>query len=63
MSGELDQFHDIFFEEADELIFDPDDPEKVNTVVRAARSIIGGQLLSASKPSSRRDARRRRECE
>ncbi|MFB3107604.1 MAG: Hpt domain-containing protein, partial [Pseudomonadales bacterium] len=53
MSPDLDQFHGVFFEEAEELvetmerellemIFDADDPERVNDVFRAAHSIKGG---------------------
>ncbi|MCZ6644221.1 MAG: chemotaxis protein CheA [Gammaproteobacteria bacterium] len=53
MSPDLDQFHGIFFEEAEELvetmerellemIFDSEDPEKINDVFRAAHSIKGG---------------------
>lgn len=53
MSEDLSEFHAVFFEEADELIEnmeaellemlgDPSDPERVNTVFRAAHSIKGG---------------------
>ena len=53
MSDDLSEFHDVFFEEADELVetmeaelldmlSDPDDPERINTVFRAAHSIKGG---------------------
>jgi len=53
MSGGMEQFYEVFFEEADELIesmesellemiFDADDPERINTVFRAAHSIKGG---------------------
>ncbi len=53
MSPDLDQFHGIFFEEAEELvetmerellemIFDSDDTERVDDVFRAAHSIKGG---------------------
>ncbi len=53
MSEDLSEFHGVFFEEVDELIIsmesellemlsDPDDPEKINTVFRAAHSIKGG---------------------
>ncbi len=53
MTDDLSEFHDVFFEEADELIesmeaellemlSDPDDAERVNTVFRAAHSIKGG---------------------
>ncbi len=53
MSPDLDQFHGVFFEEAEELvetmerellemIFDSDDPERVNDIFRAAHSIKGG---------------------
>ncbi len=53
MSPDLDQFHGVFLEEAEELvetmerellemIFDSDDPERVNDVFRAAHSIKGG---------------------
>lgn len=49
----MEEFHGIFFEEADELIqamesellemvFDPDNPERINNVFRAAHSIKGG---------------------
>ncbi|MFW6093663.1 MAG: chemotaxis protein CheA [Pseudomonadota bacterium] len=52
MSG-MEEFHQIFFEEADELIavmesellemvFDPGSPERINDVFRAAHSIKGG---------------------
>jgi two-component system chemotaxis sensor kinase CheA len=53
MSASMEQFHQIFFEEADELVqamesellemvFDADNPERINTVFRAAHSIKGG---------------------
>jgi len=53
MSGGMEQFYEVFFEEADELIesmesellemiFDADNPERINTVFRAAHSIKGG---------------------
>ncbi|MEM7098673.1 MAG: chemotaxis protein CheA [Pseudomonadota bacterium] len=53
MSEDLSEFHEVFFEEADELVesmeaelldmlTDPDDPERINTVFRAAHSIKGG---------------------
>lgn len=49
----MEEFHEIFFEEADELIeameaellemvFDSDNPERINNVFRAAHSIKGG---------------------
>ncbi len=49
----MEEFHQIFFEEADELIeameaellemvFDSDNPERINNVFRAAHSIKGG---------------------
>lgn len=49
----MEEFHEIFFEEADELVeameaellemvFDPDNPERINNVFRAAHSIKGG---------------------
>ncbi len=52
MSG-MEEFHQIFFEEADELIeameaellemvFDSDNPDRINNVFRAAHSIKGG---------------------
>ncbi|MEQ8861270.1 MAG: chemotaxis protein CheA [Pseudomonadales bacterium] len=49
----MEEFHQIFFEEADELmeameaellemVFEPDNPERINNVFRAAHSIKGG---------------------
>ncbi len=53
MSDDLSEFHDVFFEEAEELIenmesellemlSDSEDPERINTIFRAAHSIKGG---------------------
>ena len=61
MSDDLSEFHGIFFEEADELVEsmeaellemlgDPDDPERINTVFRAAHSIKGGSATFGFDP-------------
>ncbi|MCP5180123.1 MAG: chemotaxis protein CheA [Pseudomonadales bacterium] len=53
MSDDLSEFHDVFFEEAEdlvetmeaellELLNDASDPERINTIFRAAHSIKGG---------------------